>query len=54
MLTSAIFCALQVHAEADKAFDGLKAGEAPPRRGVDDMVYTLSVLKETLRRCANS
>ncbi len=39
----------QVRAEADKAF-GPACDSEPPRRMVDDMTYTLSVLKETLRK----
>ncbi|GFR53077.1 hypothetical protein Agub_g15775 [Astrephomene gubernaculifera] len=39
-----------VVAEAKVAFGGDPAGEGPSRRAVDEMVYTLSVLKEALRK----
>ncbi len=40
----------QVAAEADAVFKGLGPGVVPPRRDVDNMIYTLSVLKECLRK----
>jgi hypothetical protein len=39
-----------VREEATRVFSGLKPDQPPPRREVDSMIYTLSVLKEALRK----